>query len=560
MKSSAVLLLLIQALCASAQTLVIDVHEHHFQLDESRGMIVSQIENIGLYSDLSDYTEVVLSLDSESYTLSTNPTSLLYSEAYVVDRLSDRYTLYFTELPLVSISTQDTIVDDPKVHANFTYADSIQVLHSDIGIEIRGGFSQTYPKKTYDLEFWKDSSGTESENVQFGQMRKDDDWVLDALYNEPLRLRSHLATDLWLSIHTPYYLAQEPEAKAGAGTEYVELFLNGAYNGLYDLSEQIDRKQLQLASFDGSMRGELYKGVRWGPSTTFSGVPAYDNNERDWGGYDFKYPKEEDLTDWGPLYRFNDFVINSPDDSFIDSVWTKFSYENYLDYFIFLNLLRATDNTGKNVYVAKQTTSELYFYAPWDLDGCFGTVWDGTNQNTTDDILGNGFFDRVIELDPSNYRITVANKWFDYRNTLLKESTLLSLFEEQYNYLESNKLYERERLVYPNYPFDQQAFNYLQNWLRNRVSYLDSYYTGLLTSISTTAPESNTLLYPNPANEWIYIDNLDGLLDGHYRIFSLQGKLVSEGESSNSSIPVGTLRSGQYALILGSRTYRFQVN
>ena len=47
----------------------------------------------------------------------------------------------------------------------------MDVIVSKIGIEIRGGFSQTFPKKTYDLEFWDDELGND-----FIRIKPPEDW------------------------------------------------------------------------------------------------------------------------------------------------------------------------------------------------------------------------------------------------------------------------------------------------------------------------------------------------------------------------------------------------
>ena len=489
------------------QSLTIDVVENHFKIDETHSLIVSHIENIESYDDLSSYSEVTISFNKDEYTFKSVPNILEYTNSYIISKLSNEYTLYFTQLPIISVKSQNTIVDEPKLLADFTYSDDQQVLTSNIGIELRGGSSQSYPKKTYDLEFWKDETGDDTYDVQFGDMRSDDDWILDALYNEPLRLRSYIANKLWLDMHSPHYLSDEPDAKSGADVMYVELFLNDDYNGIYNLSEQIDKKQLELKSYkDGAIRGELYKGVSWGDgAVTFTSLPVYDNNSRKWDGYELKYPKEDEITDWQKVHRFTDFIINSSDEDFIDDIWSNFNYDNYLDYFIFLNLLRATDNTGKNIYLAKYNDDEPYYYAPWDLDACFGTMWTGANEDITNDILTNGFHDRVIELNPDNYSTTIAERWVDYRENILETNNLIKIFEDRYQFLSENKIYEREALVYSNYQFSQQDLSYLLNWLHDRLNSLDAYFsnrpvapTGLTaTEVSETQIDLTWTAPPN---------------------------------------------------------------
>ncbi len=551
------LLNLIYTLICSSQVLTINVPENNFGIDESNSLIVSHIQNIGNYTNTSEYDEIVITLGQNNYNFSSIPDSLEYSNSYLVtdSNSSNQYTLYFTLLPIVLIESNTTIVDEPKVLANFTYSDEEQVLVSNIGIELRGGSSQTYPKKTYDLEFWDDEVGDETNNVQFGELRSDDDWILDALYNEPLRLRSYVANKLWLEMHTPNYIDDEPNAKSGANVMYVEMFLNGQYNGLYNLSEQIDKKQLKLKSYNDNIRGELYKGISAGAST-FTSLPSYDNDSRIWSGYEYKYPKEDDITDWENLYQFTDFVINSSEINFSSSIWTKFDEDNYIDYFLFLNLIRATDNTGKNIYLAKYKANEPYFYVPWDLDGCFGTIWDGTNANITNDILSNGFINRVIDIEPNDVSTNIANRWFNYRNNIFSNESLSNSISEQYNFLQANKIYERESLIYSNYLFDNEDLSYTLTWLESRLAYLDIYFGIILSINEETSKTKVGIIYPNPAEDRVYIDSSDILIGKKFKIYNNLGQLVAEDVINNNYVSIKRLKQGVYFIIIDSNSHK----
>jgi len=556
MKKLIIISCIFQSFFCFSQTLTININENYFGVDESRQLIICHIENIDSYSDLSNYNEVIIDLNTNSFLFNIMPNSLSYTNSFSINNqtTSNNYTLYFTELPLVFINSSNTIVDEPKVLASFTYADNDQIITSNIGIEIRGGGSQSYPKKTYDIEFWEDNIGDDTHNVQFKNLRNDDDWILDALYNEPLRLRSFIANKLWLDIHTPHYQNNESNAKAGADVIYAEMFLNGIYNGIYNISEQVDKKQLKIKSYNGNIRGELYKGVSWGAST-FSNLPSFDNNNRLWSGYQMKYPKESHITDWQNIYDFTNFVINSSDTDFNTNVWNHFNQDNYLDYFIFLNLLRATDNTGKNIYIAKYNTNEPYFHIPWDLDGCFGTIWNGTNENITNDILTNGFHNRVIQLNPNNYTDFVSNRWSYLRNNILDETTLLNAIENKCLYLLDNKIYERETLAYPNYSFNQVDLDYILDWVHDRVVFLDIYFATLSTNESLFQ-NTKTFVFPNPSNDKIYIDNGE-LLNKQYVIYSSLGKIVQKGVLKINFIDIEKLTESEYILVINNVLYKF---
>lgn len=556
MKLPLLLIILFFTKLLTAQELTINVLDHNFGIDENKSLIVSHIDDINNYTNTSEYSEITITLGQNSYNFDSVPNSLDYSNSYLINDIatSNQYTIYFTQLPIILIDSDNAIVDEPKVLANFVYSDEEQTLVSNIGIELRGGSSQSYPKKTYDIEFWDDELGDETNNEQFGELRNDDDWILDALYNEPLRLRSYIANKLWLEIHTPYYISDEPNAKSGADVMYVEMFLNGQYNGVYNLSEQVDKKQLKLKSFNDNMRGELYKGVSWGAST-FTDIPSYDNESRLWSGYEFKYPKEDEITDWTNLYQFTDFVINSSVIDFTNTIWTRFNEDNYINYFLFLNLIRATDNTGKNIYLAKYNTDEPYIYIPWDLDGCFGTIWNGTNDNTTNDILSNGFINRVIDINPNNISPNIASTWFDYRSTIFSSESLSNNITDQYNFLQTNKIYERESLVYPNYSFDNQDLSYTLNWLEDRLEYLDIYFGDFLSVDSLTHSDKMSI-YPNPVKDKIYIHSTSKLIDKNYKIYNNLGQLVTEGIIQNDFISFEKFKRGLYFIKLDGNTYK----
>ena len=107
------------------------------------------------------------------------------------------------------------------MHAHFRMIETNQAaVSSFIGIQYRGGWTQTLPKKSMEIEFWSDSTGAETQDVSLLGLRTDDDWNLQAMYNEPLRIRSKTNNDLWRRIHTIHYQQSEPEAMNGIRMEY----------------------------------------------------------------------------------------------------------------------------------------------------------------------------------------------------------------------------------------------------------------------------------------------------------------------------------------------------
>lgn len=541
-----------------AQSQTLNISPSQLYVDEELSLVVCHLYNIEDYSDLSAYEELDLIFNHEVYGFDAMPDSLSYKAAYLVNNNSTQYQLYFTSLPLISINSDTNIPDEPKVAAFLNYDDEHKQFNSIIGIEVRGGSSQSYPKKSYDLELWQDATGEESHSESFGDMRSDDDWILNGLYNEPLRMRNFINHKLWLDIHQVHYQEQEEEAKAGADVEYVEMFLNGKYNGVYLLTEQIDRKLLKLKHYENNtIQGELYKAISWGGAPTFDALLPFDNNDRLWNAYSYKYPKVSEITDWQYIYDFIDFVMNSDDQSFTDEVWSRFEQNNFIDYFLFLNMIAAGDNTGKNIYLAKYDQNHPYFYTPWDMDGSLGNTWQGLPTNYPYGIYSNKFYDRVFELNPGGFKTKVRNRWNELRDNIFNTQNLRNRVLAPYNYLTDNKVYEREAMIYPTHPFSESDKNYLVNWLNSRLLYLDSEIHDI-TPIDHIHQENTLSLYPNPSKNTVFLKVVDAIkADEVYQIYNELGQKIQTAQLDNLSIDISTLPNGFYFLKLKGELLKF---
>lgn len=525
-----------------AQTLTITIPEHRFRIDPYDNIIVVQRENLGEYADLSAFTEIDLQLDNFSFTFNEVPPGLEYTDSYMVNNGTADYHLFFSQLPLIKIQT-----NGQNLPADFYYADTDQVYVTSSGVTTMPGYLSSNPKKSYRISFWNNPEDQQPLEVSFGGMAASSTWDLISMYNDPLRIRTLVAHNLWTLMHMPGYIAQEPEAMPGAQGRYAEVFVNGHYSGIYTLAQTIDPELLDLKPFDGSIRGELYVGKEAENAVIFTGLPDYNDSLRFWAGYTMLYPQESDTTSWQNVYDFTNFVMNADSVDFNTDIWTKFDYQNYLDYFIFMNITRTSDNTGKNIFLARYDSASPYFWVPAQLNGSFGTRWDGTLLDITDDILSNGFIDRVIANNPGDYVSDVEARWAELRlNGVLQESVLMSAFANAYNLLQENNVYARESLVFPNYPFDNASYEYLTSWIQERLDFLDDYFNFIPESITKIDRETQFRIYPNPARSSFRMVSNQNLIGANYRISNVQGKIVRSGKYTGESINVGDLSRGFY--------------
>ena len=145
-----------------------------------------------------------LRADTREFTMLEPLLQVEFGSSYgATTRAGDTVAVWFTRLPLVKLITPVSLNQDSKVPATLSYADDAQVLESAIGIRHRGSFSTRFPKRSLDLEFWEDAQERKTRDVSFAGLREDDDWILDALYNEPMRVNSYVAHKLWLDLHVP---------------------------------------------------------------------------------------------------------------------------------------------------------------------------------------------------------------------------------------------------------------------------------------------------------------------------------------------------------------------
>ena len=327
-------------------------------------------------------------------------------------------------------------------------------------IEIEG---QTYPMTAK----WRGASTGGSEkhkhnykiklerDYSFFGMREDNNWILDAGQVDPFRLRNRIATDLWLEFaRTPYYANERLNPLNGARGRVVELYLNGQYEGIYSFGENMDRKQMQLKKYDAQIHGLLWKAIGYEYTTMWDCSDQYDNSQPMWGSFEVKYPDFDDyhITDFEPLFQAVHFVVNSTDEEFAAHVADYFDLPVVMDYIIFVNVLGAMDNLGKNTVWAiydSQSNDHRLTPAVWDVDlsvaspqlayynpdlvDPYFTVFGGIN-------LGH----RLLNLNVDNWNTRFYQRYMQLRQGVLHTDSLIKRYHDTAEWLEATGAAQRE--------------------------------------------------------------------------------------------------------------------
>ena len=454
----------------------------------------------------------------------------------------------------------------------------------------RGAYSGGLAKHAYAFKL-KDMYGEEAIDRSFFGLRSDNNWILDAMYIDPGRMRNRVSTDLWNAFSTkPYYYADEPKMVNGTRGNYIEVFCNDSYNGLYCMTEKIDRKQLNLKKLKYSadstvvtQRGALYKADDWtrevllggalnGSTAKYTYVPAYDNKSDTWQSYEVKHPDLDDNEpiSWKPLYDLVYFTSSLTNDTkFIADVSKNFDLPNFLDYYLFIELLLTADNQAKNTYLSvyDQSVSPMFSITPWDLDASWGRRWNGSsnvtgpNQNFDNFCINfehgqSNLFLRLRSLNYDGYLTKLKNRYKGLRGTYFSHNHIMSRFERYVDISYLSGAAGREESKWGIAKI-RNELDFLSTWITARLAYLDNQYLGgpYVTDVPGVTVK-HLEVYPNPATDIIFVDNVS--IGETVQLISLQGNIIQRivAESERINIDISSLKPGVYLIKAGESTMK----
>lgn len=350
-------------------------------------------------------------------------------------------------------------------------------------IKWRGGSTNTNDKhkRNYNIKF--------DEDIKLLDMRKDNNWMLDAGQPDMFRVRNRIAMDIWNDMaHKPYYADKEPKAQNGVKGCIVEVFLNDEYRGIYNLSEKMDRKQLKLKKYDedtGEILGGLWKSKGYNKTLMWECSDDYDNKSENWYDFEVKYPDLSDLpeSDWSTLWNAINFVAYSNDEEFCQNVDNYFDIPVLIDYYVFLETLSARDNVGKNIFwaVYDKVADKKLTLAIWDLDRTTGAkqldekAGPECEMDYSLKVLTN-----LIILDVDSFYEKANKRYHELRNSILSTEQLISRYTSYYNLLKKSGATKREEKKWSGdldvngeeINFDKEI-DYITDWITKRMPYLD---------------------------------------------------------------------------------------
>ncbi len=203
------------------------------------------LQNINASSVSYHWTVDGTSIDNtaDSYTPTADDYEKMITVTVTADSKSYTASLYFSELPVVYINTKDGAEITSKeeyvdatcnMQGNSEFSNASQLYNGDIQIRGRGNYTWEHEKKPYKIKL-----DTKTDVLGMGSNKH---WVLIAEYMDPTHLRNEIMPGLSEALGMEYTAESKP----------VILVLNGEYNGLYHLSEnvRIDSERVDIYDWE----------------------------------------------------------------------------------------------------------------------------------------------------------------------------------------------------------------------------------------------------------------------------------------------------------------------
>lgn len=317
--------------------------------------------------------------------------------------LSIEADTFSTHLPLVSIETGGQVIpgkpgEEQKVKdiintfipADMKIIDQEEALNTlaaepavelKIQVRVRGNSSRLFDKTGYLFKF-TDQAGNEEAFEVMG-MEKNSTWVLHGPYLDKTLMRNYM----WYNL-SGQIMEWAPDVR------YCELFLNGSYQGVYVMTEQISVApgRINATKYDGKAGMSSY--VLCADRVSVNDTEFINNftkyTQRSLSQMEIKYPGEKKMTPelkdaiGRDFSEFEKSLYSFDYDSRRYGYRTYIDAGNFADYFIINEVTQNIDACAYSTYFYKDVAGKIKM-----------CVWDFNNScdNYIDDpMTADGFF------------------------------------------------------------------------------------------------------------------------------------------------------------------------
>lgn len=344
----------------------------------------------------------------------------------------------------------------------------------------RGNTSWGQPKKPYSIKL--------SSKASLLDIPKTKKYAIVASYSDASMMRNFITYKAGLILSGIDYTPK---------CEFVEVYLNGNYNGIYLLVERVDiesnKIDIEEADETNLTGGYLIEKDIDGKidysSDLWFNCPYWANQSKDY--FVLKTPEPESAELTRAMLDYLENYMQSVHNSIMrvgNESYTKYvDVDSWIDFILMQEITKNIDgNLKTSCYMYKQRDDDkLYMTALWDFDLAYGGAdWDNadyTHNDYHDCPSGtgvNGFmainssspwFDHLYD-DYPEFREALIAKYNEYHETLIPR--MRAMMSEQAAYL-LQAAPQNDEMWYNDF---EEGVHELMNWFDGRISWLDRHW------------------------------------------------------------------------------------
>ena len=439
--------------------------------EESEAPLITRLENHGMrlgYDEAENTFYCPIGLDTGDEWPEIHLTApgadgvkLVFADDYTYDWCSDAlrdgyayqllaYTdtqfsyaqIVFTGLPVVRIETGGEITYDDSA-AQVTMASPEGGLSARAITHLRGAGSRLSEKKNYRINFVHGQKNS-SAIAEVPGVGRADDIILLAGVMDPSLMRDRLSWDVYAMI------AGENEPYGPRKTQYVELFVDDSYAGVYIMMEPVDDgDELQKRSASAPMTDSVYRSAQ----IDYAGDRPYvENTMRGGSIYELYHAPDsghafDALAAYLAMERLPEGEAH--DAEFERLAMEHIDLESMLRYYLLVQGGGMMDNVYNNMYIIAQRENgkTAYRFAPWDMDLTWGRAKGEGGDDFRHDLFSFGVAQRMIDIDAGGVtRERLSALWSDMRSRVMNDETITALVDGYTYELDASGAYMRDSL------------------------------------------------------------------------------------------------------------------
>ena len=405
----------------------------------------------------------------------------LYSINIYSDRYHQQRYIKTLDLSIISIKNFNDISDYNYINRDFIlsgkqYSDAyFEIMDNDYlfhnsypksqyyqgRFRVRGASSSWFSKKSYKIEF--------DDNVSLLGMSKDDDWILDSLYTDKSKVRNKLSSDLWNCIN------DNQQVNNDLNGDFVDLFVNNEYVGVYVLKEKVDKKITDIGESGLLVKSISHVNDEIRNRFIINSV-NYNTSGKD------VFLENFELKEYNTK-SLNNFILKLGDyysDYSYDSINRNFDIDNFINYKVFVMLISGGDNLTKNQYMSIKDDSSNILITPWDLDLTWGLNWfelnDLHSQFSMESSSDINWMDENITKNMDIKTISLLKqRYWELRKDVITMDNINGYLDSYKNILVNSGAAQRDSERWYQYDVEFEI-EQIREWARRRIEFLDEYF------------------------------------------------------------------------------------